>query len=80
MDKQEILCILNIPIKLRPKSIMIIPETMFTRVLYSRKNEPTVPASAPKRMNIKVKPKTNPRAHFKVFEAFRSLPPAKYEM
>ena len=71
---------LNRPMKFRPKKIMIIPETMLTAVVWFRRNEPTVPASAPKSTKIIVKPRTKPKAHFKVFEVFLSLPPAKYEI
>ena len=67
----------KIPKKLRPKRITIKPETIFTKVWYSLRKLPKVPAKAPRETKTIVKPKTNPRAQVSVFFVFFVLPPAK---
>ena len=62
----------------RPKIIISSPPTIFTAVLYSLRNAPSVPANSPSRLNTTVKPSTKLSA-LKNTLCFLSAPPAKYE-
>jgi len=71
----------NRPIKCKPKTMMMPPVKIFRNVLYSTNKLPIVPANAPNKTKIRVKPRTKPNAFLRTTDLFSLVVwPAKYEM
>ena len=65
------------PKKYSPNSTTTAPHTTLSAVRCCRKNDPTVPASAPMATNTKVNPSTKPRAFLSTVREDSSSPAAK---